>query len=57
MLYCHCFSTLLLVYAIRRVEVNQDGLKLNGIHLVWFHVDYVNKLGDSVQTVKKSKEV
>ena len=27
-----CHSTFRLKYAIRRVQVNQDGLKLNGTH-------------------------
>jgi len=40
-----------LEYAIRRVQVNQDGLKLNGTH----HDD-VNILGGSVHTVKKNTE-
>jgi hypothetical protein len=30
------FFNLALDYAIRRVQVNQDGLKLNGTHQLWF---------------------
>jgi hypothetical protein len=29
-------SNFALKYAIRRVLVNQDGLKLNGTHQIWF---------------------
>jgi len=45
-----------LEYAIRRVQVNQDGLKLNGTHQLIAYADNVNKLGRSVDTVKKNAE-
>ena len=43
-------------YAIRRVQVNQDGLKLNGTHQILAYADDVNILGGSVHTVKKNSE-
>ena len=42
-----------LEYAIRRVQVNQDDLKLNGTHQLLAYADDVNILGGSVHTVKK----
>jgi len=33
-----------LEYAIRRVQVNQDGLKLSGTHLIPVYADNVNIL-------------
>jgi hypothetical protein len=42
-----------LEYAIRRIEVNQDGLKLNGTHQLLVYADDVNILGGSVHTTKK----
>jgi len=36
-------------YAIRRVQVNQDGLKLNGTHQLLVYADDVNILDGSVQ--------
>jgi len=42
-----------LQYAIRRVQVNQNGLKLNGIHQFLVYADDVNILGGSVCTIKK----
>jgi len=43
-----------LKYAIRRVQVNQDGLKLNGTHQLLAYADDVNILGGSVHIVKKN---
>ena len=47
------FSSFVLDHALRRVQVNQDGLKLNGRHQLLVSVDDVNILGGSVHTVKK----
>jgi len=44
-----------LKYVIRRVQVNQDGLKLNGTHHVLIYAD-VNILCGSVLTAKKNTE-
>ena len=41
-----------LEYAIRMGQVNQDGLKLNGIHQLLVYADDDNILGGSVHTVK-----
>jgi hypothetical protein len=43
-------------YAVRRVQVNQDGLKLNGTHQLMVYVDDVNMLGGRVHTVKENGE-
>jgi hypothetical protein len=40
-----------LEYAIKRVQVNQDGLKLNGTHQLLAYAEDVNILGGSVHTV------
>ena len=45
-----------LEYAIRRVQVNQDCLKLNGTHQFLVYDDDVNILGGSVHTVKENGE-
>jgi len=45
-----------LEYAIRRVQVNQDGLKLNGKHRLLAYADDVNILGGSIHTVKENAE-
>jgi len=45
-----------LEYVIRRVQVNQDGLKLNGTHQLLVYADNVNILGGRVRTVKENAE-
>jgi hypothetical protein len=47
---------LALEYAIRKVQVNRDGLKLNGTHQRMVYVDDDNILAASVQTKEKSTE-
>jgi hypothetical protein len=41
--------------AIVKIQVNQDGLKLNGTHQLSVYADGVNILGGSVYTVKKKE--
>jgi hypothetical protein len=43
-------------YAIRRVQVNQNGVKLNGTHQLLVYADDFNILGGSVLNVKKNTE-
>jgi hypothetical protein len=43
-------------YAIRRVQANQDSLKLNGTHQFLVYGADVTILGGSVQTVKENTE-
>ena len=45
-----------LEYAIRRVQVNRDGLKLNGTHQLLAYADDVNVLGGSIHTLKENAE-
>jgi hypothetical protein len=45
-----------LEYAIKRVQVNQDDLKLNGTHQLLAYADDVNILGGSAHTVKENAE-
>jgi hypothetical protein len=52
----HILHTLALEYAIRKVQENQEDLKLNGTcqHLVY--ADNITILGRSVHTTKKNTE-
>ena len=43
-------------YAIRRVQVKQDGLKLSGTHQILAYEDDVNIMGGSAHTVKENAE-
>jgi hypothetical protein len=45
-----------LEYAIRRVQTNQDGLKLNGTCQRLLYTTDVNLLGGSVHTIKKTQK-
>ena len=45
-----------LQYAIRRVQVNQDGQKLNGKRQLLVYANDANILGDSIHTIKQNAE-
>jgi hypothetical protein len=41
-------------YAIRRVQVNQDGLQLHDTHQLLVYADDVNILGGSIHIIKEN---
>jgi len=45
-----------LEYAVRRVQVNQGGLKLNGTHHILLGARDVNILGGSIHTMQENTE-
>ena len=56
MLCRYFFFNFPLDFAIRRVQVNQDGLKLNGTHQRLVYAGDVDILGGSVHTIKENAE-
>jgi hypothetical protein len=46
-----------LEFAIRRDQVNKDGLKLNGTLQLLVYADDVNILGGNLRTVEKNTDV
>jgi hypothetical protein len=45
-----------LQYAIRRVQENQEGLKLNGTHHLLVYANKVIMVGENIDPIKKNSD-
>jgi hypothetical protein len=58
MIYRHCFFfSFAFEYAFRKVQKNQMGWKLNRTHQLLICSDYVNLLGDNIDSIKKNTDI
>jgi len=56
-IFHHLYFNFVIEYAIRSVQANQEGLKLNGTHQLFVYADDANTLGRSVHTIRRNRGV